>query len=170
MVVNGHPDPRPERFCAALCDAYEMGARSGGWDVRRLDVGALSHDPEKDSGDFEIAWRAMIWATQFMVVFPLWLGRVPPALKNLFEEYSRRTVSTMVAERPMHSVITMDMPAFAHRALLQRNISPPQLEANVALPGASQPQRDFIGSVNAISARQRADWLEAMRRYGVDGR
>ena len=31
LVVNGHPDPAPERFCAALCDAYEEGAVEAGW-------------------------------------------------------------------------------------------------------------------------------------------
>jgi len=30
LLVNGHPDPSPERFCSALCDAYEDGARKAG--------------------------------------------------------------------------------------------------------------------------------------------
>ena len=41
LVVNGHPDPRPERFCAALCDAYSAGAQAQGCATRRLDVGSL---------------------------------------------------------------------------------------------------------------------------------
>jgi len=70
----------------------------------------------------------------------------------------------------MRAVVTMQMPAFALRALLKRDSARPELAANVALAGGSQPQRDFIGSVNAIAAEQRAGRLETMRQYGVDGR
>ncbi len=42
LVVNGHPDPRPERFCAALCARpIRMAPSPAGWEVRRLDVGKL---------------------------------------------------------------------------------------------------------------------------------
>lgn len=41
LLIQGHPDPSPRRFCRALAEAYEEGARDAGHDVRLLDVAAL---------------------------------------------------------------------------------------------------------------------------------
>ena len=41
LIVNGHPDPRPATFCAALAAAYAAGAAAGGHEVRRIDIGTL---------------------------------------------------------------------------------------------------------------------------------
>jgi hypothetical protein len=82
LVINGHPDPRPERFCAALCDSYQAGAEQAGWEVQRLDVGSLALTP--NGPDLELSLAAMGWATQFLVVFPLWLEQPPEGLRTLF--------------------------------------------------------------------------------------
>ena len=37
-VIDGHPDPAPERLCHALADAYAEGAARGGHEVRRVAV------------------------------------------------------------------------------------------------------------------------------------
>jgi len=44
LVINGHPDPRPERFCAGLADAYATAAVAAGHDVRRIALGKLKFD------------------------------------------------------------------------------------------------------------------------------
>ncbi|HWA60997.1 MAG TPA: hypothetical protein VG939_06460 [Caulobacteraceae bacterium] len=36
LIVNGHPDPAPERLCAALASAYGEAARAAGRETRRL--------------------------------------------------------------------------------------------------------------------------------------
>src|ERR1700678_1061239 len=80
LVVNGHTDPRPERFCAALCDAYEGGARTAGWALRRLSVGSLVGKQDR-----ELALAYIGWSTRLMVVCPLWLDQSPAPLRDLFE-------------------------------------------------------------------------------------
>ena len=79
LVVNGHPDPAPERFCSALCDAYEEGAHHAGWIVRRLTIGLLSNNGTRDA-----ALEDMRCATQLVVVYPLWLDQPPAQLRDLF--------------------------------------------------------------------------------------
>jgi len=81
LVVNGHPDPAPERFCSALCDAYEEGARQAGRTVRRLTIGLLNNVEARNAGLEQIGW-----ATQLMVVYPLWLDQ-PPALVSARNPY-----------------------------------------------------------------------------------
>ena len=41
VVIQGHPDPDPNRFCRALADAYAAGAMAAGHPVRRIEVAQL---------------------------------------------------------------------------------------------------------------------------------
>jgi putative NADPH-quinone reductase len=169
LVVNGHPDPRPERFCAALCEAYQDGAAAGGWEVRRLDVGTLAFGNDHLNGDLDMACEAISWATQLLVVFPLWLEKPPPELCNLFEAYQRRQMAEALpaGERLVHSVITMEMPAFLHRTPhRQANI----LDVSAALPGFFRQEREYIGSIKTMTPWARADWLNTLRGYGLSGK
>jgi hypothetical protein len=93
LVVNGHPDPRPARFCSALCDAYEEGARSAGWTVRRLTVGCLASGPAglRNGCSQETALEDIAWATQLFVVFPLWSDQPPQSYATCSRNMSRST-------------------------------------------------------------------------------
>lgn len=182
LVLNGHPDPRPERFCAALCDAYEHGARRGGWQTERLNVGALGyslfgpHDgddvSEPDVPEMRHALDMVGWADRMMVAYPLWLDRAPPALNVFLHEAARRSANgtaSNVANKPGRVVVTMQMPAFIY---LPRKCS----EANrcdhtggLALPGVQCGAATCIGSIDALSVRQRAEWLERIFDFGENG-
>ncbi len=50
LIILGHPDPRPERFCRALAEAYHAGASESGHDIAVIDVGRL--DFERNILDF----------------------------------------------------------------------------------------------------------------------
>ena len=45
LIIQGHPDPDPARYCRALAAAYAEGAREGGHEIRVLDLAALSIPP-----------------------------------------------------------------------------------------------------------------------------
>ncbi|HEV2560589.1 MAG TPA: NAD(P)H-dependent oxidoreductase [Rhizomicrobium sp.] len=162
LVVNGHPDPRPERFCAALCDAYEAGAQAGAWQARRLNVGALAlAEPETiahETGDATL--ELMRWSNRLVIVFPLWLDKPPERLRNLFERLARANN----VERPASVVVTMEMPAFAHRAACRAASS-----GHIELPGIKTEKPIFIGCVDMISAAQRKRWLQSIHSLGVRG-
>jgi putative NADPH-quinone reductase len=164
LVVNGHPDPAPERFCSALCDAYEEGAHEAGWMVRRLAVGLLSN-----IGTREKALEDMNWATQLIVVYPLWLDQPPAPLRDLFEENLARNPCDGKggSDKPLRLVITMDMPAFLYRAMLQCEIDVKGMARGLALPGFRHQHQDFIGSITSITPEQRGHWLRTMRQTGL---
>ena len=52
-LINGHPDPSPERFCHALTDTYQAGAQETGHNVDRLDVGAMEFSFLSSPQEFE---------------------------------------------------------------------------------------------------------------------
>ena len=168
LVVNGHPDPRPERFCAALCDAYEAGARAKGCATRRLDVGSLhlsmltaADKTDADAWDgIEQAFRLMRAADRLAIVYPLWVDGPPAELRQLFDIVARlrahlapQTVQQVKAAR---IVVTTALPSFLYRG---------QNDA-IRLSGiAGEPT--FIGSVETISTTQRTRWLEQVRGFGA---
>ena len=150
------PTRRPERFCSALCDAYEEGARQAGWTVRRLTVGLLTNDEARNA-----ALEDMRWATQLIVVYPLWLDQPPALLRDLFRGKSCRNQRDGggVSEQPVHLVITMDMPAFLYRAMLQCEIDVKGLARGMTLPG-------FPPSTSGLYRKHRFDHAGAARPTG----
>ena len=41
LIINGHPDPSPDRFYSALAGAYAESAQSVGHELNRFDIGRL---------------------------------------------------------------------------------------------------------------------------------
>jgi Putative NADPH-quinone reductase (modulator of drug activity B) len=160
VVVNGHPDPRQERFCAALTKAYVRGGVAGGWSTVSLSVGELALSSlqalaEGDQPDADAA--AMLaeieQADRLALVFPLWFGKPPEPLSALFGR---------VAPRKAHVVVTMDMPAFAYRSILRG----PERSPMLAVPGIDVEAPVLIGCVSSISLEQRHAWLKTLSEYG----
>ena len=169
LVINGHPDPRPERYCAALCRAYEDGARAAGLTVRQLAVGKAVPAPGSAAApaDLLAALEDMGWATRLMVVFPLWMDLPPKALCELFEVFQQLNLAARKRAPDMRQVVTMEMPAFFHRVAGISSFQAPKSPAAMDLPGFPGADRIFIGSVDSISPQERGWWLKAMREAGT---
>ncbi len=129
LIINGHPDPSPERLCCALADAYSKGARDGGHFVQRLDIGALDVPLIISAAAFtagappkaiEGAQQAILWADHLVIIYPLWLGGVPAKLKAFFEQAFRygfalsapgQKMQGLLKGRSARMIVTMGMPA-----------------------------------------------------------
>lgn len=162
VVIDGNPDSGKDPFCGALCDAYEDGAWAGGWKVERLDASTF------ESAE---ALAKIRWAHHISVVFPLCDDKPPAALRSLFERYAfLETLDTFApVEHSVRSVILMEMPAFAHRALLRTDNNLSILRRSISLPGIAADNQLFIGGIDAISADQRNTWLKTVRALGLRG-
>jgi len=167
LVINGHPDPRPERFCSALSSAYERGAGAGGWQTRRIDIGnlplssieAMNRGGRPDVDILEMQ-ADVEWANRLAIVFPLWFDEPPDALCALFEH-----LGDPHGRRPAHVIVTMEMPAFAYRSMLRAG-APKNSATGLAIPGIVSEEPVLIGCVNTIDRNRRRGWLETVRDYG----
>ncbi|MEJ0025789.1 MAG: NAD(P)H-dependent oxidoreductase [Rhizomicrobium sp.] len=169
LVVNGHPDPRPERFCAALCTAYEAGARTRGCATRRLDVAALSLSALATGkgtaplDKLEQAFRLMRAADRLAIFYPLLSDGPPEELSQLFDYVARLRAhlepAALGGAKSARIVVTTAMPAFLYRGRAE-----PVTRHKLCGVVAGEPL--FIGSVDSISSTQRARWLEEMRGLG----
>lgn len=175
LVLNGHPDPGPERFCAALCAAYAEGARSSGCTAERLDVGALAL-PGSESG--RPSWLQneaadvleRLWlADRLFIAFPMWLGGPPPALRLILNEFARwresaaAQLGAAIEKKDVHVVVTASLPGLVYRT----SRGAPVGEWATALSGLRIAQAVLIGSVETISRDDRSRWLDTVRRLGA---
>jgi putative NADPH-quinone reductase len=188
LLINGHPDPRPERFCAALCDAYAAGAISQGREVRRLAVGELDLPLIRTRESFESpspppaaagVQASITWADHVVIVHPLWLGSAPALLKGFCEQVfrygfalpsgGRPNLRGQLSGRSARLIVTMGMPAPIYRAVFGA-FGVRGFERGVLwLAGIRPIRRTLIGQVEADPAR-RAQWLASVRRLGERGR
>jgi len=159
LVVNGHPDPSPERFCAALCDSFSEGARAGGAEVKHLHALRVEHGASLTDAITTIAW-----ATHLVVIFPLWLGGMPGALNALFRQNQQKSGRIAPDDRPVHTIVTMDLPGFLHRKAMNDDTGD-----CVRLAGFVRQAQDFIGSVGSLTADQRGHWLALLRERAKRG-
>jgi len=92
FLLLGHPDR--SGLCGALADAYEKGARAGGHEVVRMNLGEMHFDPILHQGyrarqelepDLVTFQQNVLKAEHFVIVHPVWWVGMPALLKGLFD-------------------------------------------------------------------------------------
>jgi putative NADPH-quinone reductase len=163
LIVNGHPDPRPGRFCAALCRACLTGALAGGRDADIIALGTIfPANGQAGSDDLTRALDLLRQPAHLTVIFPLWLDKPPEIVTRFFEQVQRSGMDG----RRAHIVVTMSLPAFAHRSMLREQAGARHIQHAMSPPGLEIEALNFVGSIDTISRAQREEWLYRMRRLG----
>jgi putative NADPH-quinone reductase len=189
LILQGHPDPRPDRLCVALAGAYAEGARDGGHEVRLVEVGKLEFPLLRSREAWESAGMApavraaqedIAWAEHLVIVYPLWLGGMPALLKGFLEQVARPGFAVprfdtkdkarkLLAGRSARIVVTMGMPALLFRWFFGAH-SLKSLERNIlGFVGIAPIRESLFGLVESVKPARRARWLETLRNLGVKG-
>jgi len=185
LIIQGHPDGCAQHFCHALADAYAEGARSAGHEVEWVDIGVLDFAFLRSQEEWKHAvlppalvdaQAAIARAEHLVIVYPLWLGGMPAALKGFLEQVMRPGFAVpadgpnlrakLLAGRSARVVVTMGMPALVYRwyflahglRLLKRNI--------LGLIGIAPVRDAIVGSVENLTRKQRIVWLRRLRTWG----
>jgi putative NADPH-quinone reductase len=185
LVINGHPDPRPERFCAALVDAYASGAVAQGHEVRRLVVGELDFPLIRTRGAFEEsdppaciqeAQQLLTWAEHLVLVHPLWMGSAPAYLKGFIEQTFRYGFAMpqpgegvprgRLGGRSARIIVTMGMPGAAYAALFGGFGVRAMERSILRLAGIGPIRHSYIGQVES-RVEVRKVWLEKVMELGA---
>jgi putative NADPH-quinone reductase len=188
LVVDGHPDPRDERFVHALAAAYREGAEQAGHAVELIRVADLQFPLLRSQEDFErgepldVVRRcqdAVNWATHVVILYPLWLGAMPALLKGWLEQVLRpgfaystvqqgRWPVKFLSGKTARIVVTMGMPAFMYRWYYGAH-SVRSLQQNILqFVGFRRVRTTFIGGVGSLKAPARARWVQELRALGRD--
>ena len=166
VILNGNPDPGPERFSAALCRSYAMGARRSGWNTTQLNVSEISGERyAAATANLAHALKSTCSANRLAIILPVWLG-LPPDCLTYFLRLARGLSPDILAKIPTHVIATMDMPGFVYRNQTMKNGAGQILPVVVALPGIRIAKYTLVGSMHAIDLSQRQGWLAQAEAAG----
>lgn len=189
-IIQGHPDSHDRHFGHALADEYAKGAKNGGHTLKRIDVAQLDFPLLRTKEDFEngsppesirTAQEAIRWADHLVILYPLWHGSMPALLKAFFEQVFRpgfavayqqsgRMPKQLLGGKSARIVVTMGMPAFIYRWYFLAH-SLKSLERNMlGVAGIGPIKESLLGMVEGMGEKQRAAWLDKLRRLGEHGR
>jgi putative NADPH-quinone reductase len=190
LIIDGHPDCRPERFVHALAQAYREGAASAGHAVSDIVVSELDFPWIRTTEDFQRgtapesirACQELIHrADHLVILFPLWLGSMPALLKAFFEQALRPGFAfspgagrgfpkKLLAGKSARIIVTMGMPAFFYKWFYRAH-SLKSLERNIlAFCGVHPVRATIAGMVEGMSAPRRKVLLKSVQALGVAAR
>lgn len=184
LILLGHPDPRPERFCRALAQAYHTGAVEAGHEVAVIDVARVDFSALKTKSEWEapiadalrVPQEALAWAEHIVIVFPLWLGTMPALLKAFFEQVLRPGFAfenkgpgrweKKLLGRSARIVVTMGMPSFLYKWYFRAH-GIRSFERNVLdFVGIGPIHETLLGMVEARDQATRERWLVRITELG----
>jgi len=189
VIIQGHPDAMARHFGHALADEYVKGAQDGGHEVQRIEVAALDFPLLRTKEDFERgqppdsikqAQETIKWANHLVIIYPLWLGSMPALLKAFFEQVFRpgfafeyqpsgKMARKLLTGKSARIVVSMGMPTLIYRWFFLAH-SVKNLQRNILGSSGIKPIRStLIGSIEGLTDRQRADWLDTLRSAGEEG-
>ncbi len=190
VIIQGHPDSAVRHFCHALADEYAKGAEDGGHDVMRIDVATLEFPLLRTKEDFEKgrspeaikrSQDMVARADHLVIIYPLWLGSMPALLKGFLEqllrpgfafEYQKSggMAKKLLKGKSARIVVTMGMPAFVYRWIFFAHSLKSLTRNTLWFCGIGPVKSTIIGSIDGLTDRQRADWLDEMRGLGDVGK
>lgn len=186
-IIDGHPDPAPERLIHAFCDAAQDGARQAGHEVSRIDICKLDFGFLTSTEDFSApppepvlsARRALAEAEHLFFAFPIWLGSMPAKTKAFFEQAAREEFfleaeasdhnwpRKMMSGKSARIVVTMGMPGFAYKLFMDAGSLKALERGLLGLSGFKPVRHTICGGVGAADEAKRAEWIEEMRGLGA---
>jgi 1,4-dihydroxy-2-naphthoate octaprenyltransferase len=185
LLLLAHP--RRESLCGALADAYAVGARAAGVELRRFDLAALRFDPnvvrvsprDQDREDgLRLAMETIVWADHIVIIFPTWWGTMPAVLKGFLDRvlipgfaFADRDEGEgwekLLSGRSAHLLTTMDTPPWVYRLIYRSPGLNGLARATLGFCGISPVRRTIFGPVKGSSAASRERWVVRARQQGA---
>jgi putative NADPH-quinone reductase len=186
LILDGHPDPSPDRLIHALVSAYRQGAEQASHDVKVVRLADLTFPLLRSQSDYEQGepveavrqcQHLMDWATHVVIFYPLWLGSMPAMLKALLEQMLRpgfafstrklgRWPVKFLSGKTARIVVTMGMPALIYRWYFRAH-SLRSLQRNILkFVGFRRVRSTIIGGAGSMTRAKREAWLRNVRDLG----
>ncbi len=188
LIVQGHPDPSPDRLCQALALSYRDAAEKAGHTVQQISIAHLDIPILRSRLEWEAdvipqvaqeGQQAVMAADHIVLIYPLWMGDVPALLKAWIEQVFRSGFAFNMHTSGWHPalkgksarvVVTMGMPGLAYRWFFFAH-SLRSLERNILkFCGIRPVRRTIIGNAEDGSGKVQRRAIETMAALGAAAR
>jgi NAD(P)H dehydrogenase (quinone) len=183
-IINGHPYAKS--YCSALAEAYKNGAIASGSNVRSIDVGALTFEPNLKYGyhqrieleeDLINAQETIRWADHLVFVYPVWWGTVPALLKGFIDRvflpgfaFQSRPNSLLwdklLKGKSARLIVTMDTPSWYSRWVYKNAIHHVVKHGTLKFSGVNPVKVTEICPIKTSTDKQREKWLADVEALG----
>lgn len=174
----------------ALADAYEKGARAGGHEVRRINIGELHFDPLLHHGyrviqelepDLKKVQEDVKWCEHLVVAYPNWWSTMPAILKGLFDRmwlpaFAFRfhktggyTWDKLLSGRSARVIITMNANPMLERFAIG-DYSNEIRRGILKFAGFSPVALSCFGPAEKATPEKKEEWCKEMEALGKEGR
>lgn len=184
FVLLGHP--HNASLCAAIAEAYAQAAEAVGAEVRVQRIADMQFDPSLHAGfasvqalepDLLQFQENLAWCGHFVMVFPLWWGGMPGALKGLIDrtflprfafKYKEGSPfqDKLLAGRTAHVFLTSDSPNLWYNLVLGRPLTKQLRRQILGFCGFKPVKVTVLGNVRASTPEKRAGWLKKVAAFG----
>lgn len=184
LVINGNPDPSPDRLSGALARGYAEGAEAAGHVVNRLNVGSLRFSFLRTAKEFMTApdeeaivgaRNAVLLADHLVIIYPLWLGSPPALLKAFMEQIARDEFFLSAGAHGMPAgrlkgrsgrvIVTMGMPAVLYRLFYRAHGAKAFNRSILKMAGIKPVATTYLGGIG-VSPGPVPKLVEQLRRMG----
>lgn len=170
LIIDGNPDPSPDRLSSALARAYQEGAEGPDCTVRRINVGEIDFPILRSAAEFAgspqdtaivEARAAFMLAEHIVFIYPLWLGGPPALLKAFMEQVARNQF--LLGEnkrgfplkkmkwRSARIIVTMGMPPLIYRTIFGAHGVKSFNSGILRLAGFSPVRTTYFGGSDIVS-------------------
>src|SRR5580704_8571467 len=190
FLLLGHPDKTG--MCGKLADAYEAGAKEGGHDVRRMNLGEMQFDPILHQGyraiqnlepDLVAFQDSLKWADHFVIIHPVWWLGMPALLKGLFDrawlpgsefryiktKAGKRTIfwHRLMKGKTARMIVTSGTSPWLER-LFPGNVNS-QLKWGILWFAGFSVRTKWFGPAENVPEPKCSAWCDQVRAYGRKG-
>ncbi|OHA28739.1 MAG: hypothetical protein A3G52_03610 [Candidatus Taylorbacteria bacterium RIFCSPLOWO2_12_FULL_43_20] len=184
LVFLGHPDK--DTRSGTFADEYEAGAKSAGYEVRRVNIGDLQFDPILHKGykeiqelepDLKKTQEDIKWADHIALFYPNWFVSMPALLKGFFDRTwlpgfafhfkpgSYGSWDRLLKGKSADVFITMDAPPWAERMMFG-DYSNEIRKGIFGFAGIAPVRITKIGHMKNMPDDKLAFWKKKIRKHG----
>jgi len=184
LVINGHPDK--ESYNYGLSQAYIKGAENSGAEVKEIQIGELSFDPNLQYGyrkrtelepDLLNAQQLLKWAEHIVWVYPVWWGSVPAIMKGFLDRvllpgfaFKKREGSLWWDKffngKTSRLICTMDQPPLYYRLVYGGPSHKAMKKLTMNFIGVRSVKVTAIGPIRLSKDSFREKWLNKVEKLG----
>lgn len=185
LIINGHP--RKGSLTDAFADVYCEAAIQTGAVIRRLELRALSFNPNVEIGtgryqttepDLQQSRDLILWADHIVFIYPTWWGTMPALLKAFldrtliagfaFEEIEGGTgYAPLLRGKSAQLITTMDTPLFVYKWIYKAPGHNAMRRATLQFCGFTMARTLNFGPVRNSTETQRNKWIDTVKKESL---